>query len=417
MASTYSPLKIELIGTGEQSGTWGSTTNTNLGTAIEQAIVGRGTANFTTNADLTLTLANTNASQVARNLVLNVTSGVSLTTTRNLIVPAINKPYLIQNNTTGGQSIVVKNSTGNGVTVPNGASAFVYNDGTNVVDAITRLTTLSVGDITSTGTVAGANISTTGNLSGNNLAYTGTLTGNAGIINIGSGQIYKDGSGNVGIGTSTPGARLEIKTATDKRLFFASADVLSGLRIESVNDAGNANQGLQFNGNPFAWISNGTERMRIDASGNVGIGTTSPASKLEVQSATGATYARFGNSYGTLYLETVSGGANRITSLNAANNASHPFAVNGAGGVEWMRIDASGNVGIGTTSTDAKLRVSGSATVSSQTNVAARIGTSIDSDLLLGSVNGNTPFVASQGAFPLGFYTNATERMRITSCG
>jgi hypothetical protein len=56
MASTYSTLKIELIGTGEQQGTWGTTTNTNLGTALEEAIVGRATANFTTDADLTLTL-------------------------------------------------------------------------------------------------------------------------------------------------------------------------------------------------------------------------------------------------------------------------------------------------------------------------------------------------------------------------
>ena len=93
MASTYSNLKIELIGTGEQQGTWGTTTNTNLGTALEEAIVGRGTANFTTDADLTLTLTNSNATQVARNFVLNVTSGVSLTATRNLIVPTIEKPH------------------------------------------------------------------------------------------------------------------------------------------------------------------------------------------------------------------------------------------------------------------------------------------------------------------------------------
>jgi hypothetical protein len=78
---------------------------------------------------------------------------------------------------------------------------------------------------------------------------------------------------------------------------------------------------------------------------------------------------------------------------------------------------SSGNVGIGTSSPDAKLRINGSATVSSQVNVAARIGASGDSDLLLGSVNGNTPFVASQGAFPLAFYTNASERMRLDSSG
>jgi hypothetical protein len=71
MASTYSDLKIELIGTGEQQGTWGSTTNVNLGTALEEAIVGRATANFTSDANLTLTLTNSNATQVARHLVLN----------------------------------------------------------------------------------------------------------------------------------------------------------------------------------------------------------------------------------------------------------------------------------------------------------------------------------------------------------
>ena len=124
MASTYSTLKIELIGTGEQQGTWGTTTNTNLGTALEEAIVGRGTANFTTDADLTLTLTNSNATQVARNFVLNVTSGVSLTATRNLIVPTIEKPYIVQNNTTGSQSIVVKTTAGTGITVPSGKIGF-----------------------------------------------------------------------------------------------------------------------------------------------------------------------------------------------------------------------------------------------------------------------------------------------------
>jgi len=137
MASTYSTnLKIELIGTGEQSGVWGQTTNNNLGTAVEEAIVGQATVNFTTDADLTITLANSNAAQAARAFVLNVTSGVSLTTTRNLVVPTINKTYVVQNNTTGGQSIVVKTASGTGVTVPNSGKAYLYVDGTNVISAI-----------------------------------------------------------------------------------------------------------------------------------------------------------------------------------------------------------------------------------------------------------------------------------------
>ena len=145
MASTYSNLKIELIGTGDQTGTWGATTNTNLGTALEEAIVGYATANFSSDADLTISLTDSNASQTARNFVLNLTSSGSLTATRNLIVPTIEKPYVVFNNTTGGQSITVKTVAGTGITVPNGKKALLITDGTNVVDALTYLSSLAIG--------------------------------------------------------------------------------------------------------------------------------------------------------------------------------------------------------------------------------------------------------------------------------
>jgi len=133
MASTYSDLKFELIGTGDQSGTWGSTTNDNIGTAIEQALVGLGNPIFTTDANLTISLTNTVALQTARALVLNATSTGSLTATRELVVPTIEKQYIVQNNTSGAQSITVKTSGGTGITVPNGRKAHLYVDGTNVI--------------------------------------------------------------------------------------------------------------------------------------------------------------------------------------------------------------------------------------------------------------------------------------------
>lgn len=135
MASTYSSnLKIELMGTGENSGTWGGITNTNLGTAMEQAVVGYGNPDYPSDANLTITLTNSNAAQAARALVLNVTSAFgSLTATRELVVPTIQKQYIVQNNTTGGQSITVKTAAGTGITVPNGRKAHLYVDGTNVI--------------------------------------------------------------------------------------------------------------------------------------------------------------------------------------------------------------------------------------------------------------------------------------------
>lgn len=151
MSSTYSSLKIELIGTGDQSGTWGSTTNVNLGTAIEEAITGSADVTFASGT-VTLTLTDTNGSQTARNLRLNLigTSGGA----QDLIVPAIEKFYVINN--TCADTITVKNSTGTGVAVPAGVSTLVYNTGVNVVEAVTYLNALTVGgdaSFTSTGAI------------------------------------------------------------------------------------------------------------------------------------------------------------------------------------------------------------------------------------------------------------------------
>ncbi len=136
MSSTYSSnLKVELIGTGDQSGAWGTTTNENFVNVFEDAIVGRAIANFPTDADLTLTYTDTVATQTARHLYLNVTSSVSLTAGKSLIVPTINKNYVIENNTTGGQAILVKTVAGTGITVENGQKVPVYVNGADVVYA------------------------------------------------------------------------------------------------------------------------------------------------------------------------------------------------------------------------------------------------------------------------------------------
>lgn len=143
MASTYSDLKIELIGTGEQVGTWGATTNANLGTAIEEAIVGSADVAFSS-SDVTLTLTNTNSTQSARHLRLNLTgtSGGA----RNLILGSgcqIDKPYIINNGL--ADTVTVKNTSGTGVDVPAGKSMWVFNNGTNVVDVTTHMTSLTLG--------------------------------------------------------------------------------------------------------------------------------------------------------------------------------------------------------------------------------------------------------------------------------
>ena len=142
--STYSSLKFELILTGDQSGQWGNTTNTNIGTAIEQAIVGMATltsADFPSNV-ATLTLADTNAAQNARALCLNIAAG-AVSTAGTINVPAIQKPYIIINGSS--YTVTVKVSGQTGVAVPSGKRTVVYNNGTDVGNQVDYLATLALG--------------------------------------------------------------------------------------------------------------------------------------------------------------------------------------------------------------------------------------------------------------------------------
>jgi hypothetical protein len=133
MASTYSPsLKLTLMGDGDQAGLWGQTTNTNLGTLLEQAITG---VQSITMVDANYTLTNFNGiTNEARNAVLVVTG--TNAAVRDLIPPVVEKLYTIVNNTTGGFAIRVIGGSGTGVNIPNGATCLVYCDGTNFVNGL-----------------------------------------------------------------------------------------------------------------------------------------------------------------------------------------------------------------------------------------------------------------------------------------
>jgi hypothetical protein len=140
MASTYSAIKIELIGTGDQSGTWGTTTNSNLGTAIEQAIVGKADVTISS-ASVTLTLTDSNALQDARALFLNLTGTPGSAATLN--VPAIEKNYIVKNGT--NEIVTIKVAAQTGVAIPVGKTVLVYNNGTDVVTAVDHIPSLTLG--------------------------------------------------------------------------------------------------------------------------------------------------------------------------------------------------------------------------------------------------------------------------------
>ena len=174
MPSTYSQLKIELIGTGDQAGTWGSTTNVNLGTAVEQAITGNATVTFAS-SNAAIALTDTNASQTARNLRL-VLAG-TITNSQTLFIPAVSKQYLITNNLSN--SVVISNGsnatpTGTTVTIPAGRSMGIFNDGVNVAETRNYITEFAASNVTITNPL----VVSSGGTGRANLALGSVMVGN-----------------------------------------------------------------------------------------------------------------------------------------------------------------------------------------------------------------------------------------------
>jgi hypothetical protein len=175
MASTYSTsLKLELIGQGEQSGTWGLTTNNNFGSLVEQAITGVQTISM---SNSTYTLSSYDgAIDEARNAVL-VISGTN-NAPQNLVAPSVEKVYIINNQS--GNTVNIKTSSGNAVAVTTGSYAQVYCDGTNFYNA-----TPSINNVTGNLSVSGSAAIAGSETVGGNLTVAGALTAGS-ITGLGS---------------------------------------------------------------------------------------------------------------------------------------------------------------------------------------------------------------------------------------
>jgi hypothetical protein len=315
MASTYSDLKIELIGTGEQTGTWGSTTNNNFSIALGEAITGSANVAFSS-ADVTVTLTDTNAAQTARNLRLNLTgtSGGA----RNLILGSgcqIEKLYLINNGL--ADAVTVKNTLGTGIAVPAGKSMFVFNNGTDVVDATTYLSSLTLGTplpITSGGT--GSTSTTYVNLATN---VTGTLP----VTNGGTGQTSASAAFNALSPITTTGDLiLGNGTNSATRLGIGSNGFVLTSNGTTATWAASTGGVTSFNAGTTGFTPNTSTTGAITLAGtlipaNGGTGLTSPGTNGNVLTSNGTAWvsspAPFSTSTYTRTSFTATGGQTTFT--------------------------------------------------------------------------------------------------------
>jgi hypothetical protein len=395
MATYVNDLRLKEIATGDESGTWGTSTNTNLELIAEA--FSYGTEVITTNADTHTTTIADGATDPGRSLYLKYTGTLDSACTITIGPNTVSKVWIIENGTSGSQDIIISQGSGANITIPAGDTKVVYSDGAGAgaafFDAFASLSVVDLkvqDDLTVTGDI---DVDGTTNLDvvdidgavdmASTALVTGVLTANGGAVFNETGAdvdfrvesdtvdhaLFVQGSdGNVGIGTSSPLGKLsvgngsltdaslpiQISTSSDGgeaylgvnrnggygALFgFAADATYKGLTIRNIVGNGTSNaDGISF-------ATNNTDvRMHIKGDGSVGIGTTSPGAALEVNSG-GGIHLSDNTAGRTLIIKpSLSGAIHEFTS----DNTSAGFAFSNDTS-ELLRIDSSGALLVGTT--------------------------------------------------------------------
>jgi len=449
MGTYVNNLRLLEIATGGEDGTWGTKTNLNL-ELIADAF-GSGTEAITTNADTHTTTIADGAADEGRAIFLKYTGTLDSACTITLAPNTVNKLWFIENATSGSQNIIVSQGSGANVTIGNGNVAAIYTDGAGsgaaVLDAFADL------ELSSKLTVAG------------NVDFNGDLdvdgTTNLDAVDI-DGAVQIDSTVTVGVDDTGYDVKFFGATSGAYMLWDESADdlVLAGaagldvagdidvdgttnLDVVDIDGAVDMASTLTVAGD----VTVDTDTLFVDVSSDrVGLGTTSPGTMLELKESstgTGDDVIRLrgdgNNSDNTVLgalewyntdasgdqpgvvcrIEGVSGNSNgHMGELLFKTHDGSESGGEGSNPVERMRIDNSGNVGIGTTSPDASLHVDDGTDISMSSTAAGQIkigGNAYNAAIALDGSNMNIYHNSSSRGIVLG--TDETARMTIASGG
>jgi len=301
MPTYVNDLRLTELNTGEGSGTWGTTTNTNL-ELIGEALGFSTEQSFASDANATTTVAD-GTSDPARAMYFKVTSGVSLTATRELTIApnTLSRVMYIENATSGSQSITVKQGSGGSVTISSGKTKVVYLDGGGasaaVVDALALIEGITDGDVTGPGSSTDTNIVTFNGTTGKIIQDGGKGLPTGDVVGTSDTQTLTDKtltSPKVGTGINdTNGAELIKVTATSSavnEVTVANAATGNNPTLSATGDDTNVGIDVTPKGtgefNVTASFMSGVFSDRVNAIGNTGAATTINCDDANVFTAT-----------------------------------------------------------------------------------------------------------------------------------
>jgi hypothetical protein len=399
MATYVNDLRLKEIATGDEAGTWGTSTNTNLELIAEAFSFG--TEAITTNADTHTTTIADGSTDPGRSIYLKYTGTLDSACTITIGPNTVSKLWFIENGTSGSQNIIISQGSGANVTVPAGEVKAIYSDGAGsgaaMVDAFAGLKVSDAAqtNITSLGTLTTLTVDDI-TINGSTISDSGDLTIDVGgdiIFDADGGDItFKDGGTSVGAFDLTGGFAIK-STASDADFFIQG------------NDGGSAINALSFD---------------MSAAGKATFNSDIVFGSVPITSAVNVLKAVNTGENGFLIRSAVSSAAN--PSYSNVDDTNTGMFLPGSdvigfttGGSEHARITS--NVSIGTTTSTAPLNVQCDGSARGIRIIGRDNGTSDEAALTFADNGNNTTVDIITVGNALTFFQGGTENMRLTDAG